>query len=402
MVWPPLPEPDKVEDSMHDSSSVAAGSTPLARGSQVDSGATLGTIARISSTASQCGKADAVEGGFVRRFYLQSCARELFKVERVGICLRRPVPGRLVDVCYAPASQSAHYGGLQVCGSVWLCPICASKVSERRRHELAAGVTSWRDQGGYFALVTLTLRHHKGHNLGSVLRVVKRGYELLRAGRWWEDLRRSAGVAGSVRSLEVTHGDNGWHPHLHVLFFLRHRPTPELADALKRRWMQCVASDGGSASYDHGCDVRETDEEVANYLAKYGREPAWTVSHEITKSVVKAGRVGGRTAFQLLADYAAGDDNAGRLFLLYGSAFKGQRQLYWSHGLRKLLGLADERSDVELAEEQSEVAEVLASLTFRQWQVVLGNDARADLLAVATSGDASAVREFLRDLGVVM
>jgi hypothetical protein len=328
----------------------------------------------------------------------------VFPRERVALCLRRPVPGRLVDVLYAPAARAGHYGGLQVCGSVWLCPVCASKVSERRRVELAAGVETWLARPGRpsCVLVTFTLRHSKGQNLVSVLRLVKRAYELLRKGRWWHSFAKNNGVAGSVRSLEITYGVNGWHPHLHVLFFLEGPPPAGFAEALKARWKQSVASDGGFASYNHGCDVRLTDKEVADYVAKYGREPAWTVSHEITKSVVKQARQGGRTPFQLLADFAGGDEEAGRLFLLYGCAFKGQRQLYWSQGLRDLLGLGRELTDDELAAGQDEIAVVLASLTPTQWRVVLGNDARADLLQVASTGDASAVREYLRGLGVVL
>lgn len=411
-------------------------------------GATLGTIARISSTASQSlreiqtlsplgasflggpggsppGVVRGVPGGdrersdrseasppaapraqgsgLLRRFELQSYARDIFKRERVAKCLRAPVPGRSVDVLYAPASGSGHFGGLQVCGSVWLCPVCASKVSERRRVELAAGVAAWgAEPARSCVLVTLTLRHKLGQSLASVLRMVKRAYDLLRAGRWWVELAASADIVGSVRSLEVTHGASGWHPHLHVLFFLSGPPPAGLEDALRARWVRCVAADGGFASYEHGCDVRHARGDVAAYVAKYGREPAWTVAHEVTKAAVKLGRGGGRSAFQLLADYALGDEDAGRLFLLYGCAFKGQRQLYWSHGLRSLLGLGEELSDVELAVEQSEIAVILASLTPAMWRIVLGNDARADLLQVASSGDAGAVREWLRGLGVVM
>ena len=376
-------------------------------------GAPLGTHARICSTASASLHVSttlkAAGGGvpaFVERFRLQSYARELLKAERVSFCLRRPIPKRDVDVMYAPASRSAHFSGLQVCASVWLCPVCAAKISERRRIELSAGVTSWRAVGPHsVVLVTLTLQHSRGQNLSSVLKTVKRAYHLLRRGRWWMQFSEAAGVVGSVRALEVTHGSNGWHPHLHILFFLSEPPSPVLPDVLKHRWMQCVASDGGFASYNHGCDVKVADDEIAEYIAKWGHEPTkpiWTASHEVAKAVVKKGRVGGRTAFQLLADFADGDEDASTYFLHYASVFKGERQLYWSQGLRELLGLAEEKSDQDLAEEQSEVAIILATLTWEQWRVVLGNDARADLLLVASSGDASAVRSWLAGLGVVL
>lgn len=364
----------------------------------------LGTIARNSSTASQCGKSTPSEPGFVRRFWLQSYARDLLPDERVAICLRRPIPQRSVDVCYAPASQSAHYGGLQVCASVWSCPVCASKVSERRRLELSAAVSAWRGAGCSVVLATFTLQHKAGDDLAAVLRLVKRSYELMRNGRAWVKLSSAVVMAGSVRALEVSHGSNGWHPHLHVLFFLGGPPgsSGELLEPIRQRWVDCVVRAGGYASYDHGCDLRLADDEVAAYVAKYGREPSWTAAHEVTKAVLKLGRAGGRSAFQLLADFAAGDIAAGDLFAHYARVFKGERQLFWSRGLRMLFGLADEQTDEEVATEQSEMAVILATLTPAQWRVVVGNDARADLLLVASSGDASAVRSWLAGFGIVV
>src|SRR5438552_1083589 len=69
------------------------------------------------------------------RWQLQREARALLPHERVAFCMRR-IQATTVDVFYSPQHQSAHYGGLMVCGSVWVCPLCAAKISERRRAEL--------------------------------------------------------------------------------------------------------------------------------------------------------------------------------------------------------------------------------------------------------------------------
>jgi len=106
------------------------------------------------------------------------------------------------------------------------------------------------------------------------------------------------------------------------------------------------------------------------------------------------------TPLQLLSDYFNGDVDAGRLWLQYALNFKGQHQLYWSRGLRALLGLEPEKSDEELAIEQEEIAVILASLSIGVWRVVVGNDARAELLQVASTGDKEQVFAFLRGIGV--
>src|SRR5712691_4776616 len=66
------------------------------------------------------------------KWQLQREAQALLPNERVAFCMRR-IQARTVDVLYSVQHQSAHYGGLMVCGSVWVCPLCAAKISEHRR-----------------------------------------------------------------------------------------------------------------------------------------------------------------------------------------------------------------------------------------------------------------------------
>jgi hypothetical protein len=284
-----------------------------------------------------------------------------------------------------------------------MCPVCAAKITERRRVELAAAVSTWRARGGDISLVTLTLQHTAADPLEVMLQAMADGVKRFRGGRTWQALMRDYAIAGIIRALEVTYGESGWHPHMHLLVFHDaqlgdrvHRMTHEL----KQRWSHVVAKSGRYASYDHGCDVRFTNEHIADYVAKFGREPKWTESHELTKAPAKKGRAGGRTPTQLLADYAAGDKEAGLLWRVYALLFTGKKQLVWSRGLRDLLGLNEEKSDEEVATEQSEIALLLAHLENEQWRAVIGNDARGELQAVADSGDVHQVVNFLADLGI--
>lgn len=375
-------------------------------------GAPLGTIGRTSSTASQSAKSIAS----VRRFMLQSAARDLMPREAVARCLRSPVPIRsYVDVLYAPEKASAHYGGLQVCKSVWMCPVCSAKISERRRADLTLGLKKWYEMAGErrVLLVTLTMSHKMNDNLSDVWRIGKKARKLLVSGRWANNFKAEHNIVGMVRSTELTYGVNGWHPHFHVLYFFdKEIAIVKFEDAIKRRWSACVASAGGKASYEHGCDVRYSDKEVSKYVAKFGKEPEWkdnnkelkdnkwSLSHEVTKGVTKTGRSGGLTPLQLLYDYSSGDSAAGRLWMQYAVNFKNERQLYWSNGFRKLLGLDEDKNDEELELEQTEVAIILAQLTHDKWRIVVGNDARAELLNVAASGDAYKVAQFLEELGI--
>lgn len=345
----------------------------------------------------------------IRRFALQAAARELLPREGVARCMRSVIPRPDapigVEVLYAPLKQAAHFGGVQMCKSVWHCPICAAKISERRREELSEALRIWSEEWTSethrLILVTFTLQHQAGENLRVVLDALRRARRLLTSGRGAQELADTHAVVGMVRSLEITHGQNGWHPHMHVLmFFDREVRIIAFEQVMKERWGQCVEAVGRYASWQYGCDVRFSDRDIAEYVAKWGKEPQWTPAHEVTKAVAKAGRKGGRTPLQLLSNYLSGDQAAGRLWLQYAVNFKGERQLWWSHGLRERLGLEAEKTDEEIAVEQEEIAVVLASLSVGAWRVVVSNDARGELLDVAASGDPAQVQAFLSRLGV--
>lgn len=323
-------------------------------------------------------------------------------MERVASCCRSPIPKRTVDIIHDPAHQRGFYAGLKICASVWMCPVCAAKITERRRLELAAAVSTWRGRGD-ISLVTLTLQHSADDPLEEMLDAITEAAKRFRGGKSWQALMREYAVVGIIRALEVTHGESGWHPHMHLLVFHDTQLAGRLGrmtHELKQRWSHVVAQSGRYASYDHGCDVRHTNEHIADYIAKFGREPRWTESHELTKAPAKKGRSGGRTPTQLLADYAAGDKEAGMLWRVYALLFTGKKQLVWSRGLRDLLGLNDEKTDEEVATEQSQIAILLAHLEREQWRAVVGNDARGELQAVADSGDVHQVVNFLADLGI--
>jgi len=310
-----------------------------------------------------------------------------------------------VDILYAPLKHAAHLAGVQSCKSVWLCPVCAAKISERRREDLALGLSNWLTfavgERRRVLLVTFTLSHDAGDNLSVVFGALKKARRLLVSGRSSAAFREQWGITGTIRALELTHGKNGWHPHLHVLMFFNCEvPILPFEAAIKARWSECVQSAGRFASWEHGCDVRFSDSDISAYIAKWGTDPTWTTAHEMTKSVTKRGRQKGRTPTQLLSDYLEGDDDAGRLWLQYGVNLKGERQLVWSKGLRQVLGLEAEKTDEEIADEQPEIAVILASLTMGAWRVVVANDARGELLEVAATGDPAQVEAFIMSLGV--
>ena len=373
----------------------AAAAAVAAGGAQVP----LGTYAK---SASASGGQHLAEASLVRRYALQSAARELLPGEkRLQGCVRW-LHSSTVQLLHVPRHQVGAFGGLQHCGSVWQCPVCSAKISERRRQDLAEGVERWQQRGGVVLLVTYTVRHHRADDLKSTLKGLLAARRRLLSCRWADGFTTRYGIVGRIRALEVTHGENGWHPHVHELVFLEGDVDRDaFLSELREQWSAQVLKVGLKGVNSHGVDVRFADLSVGDYVAKFGRERTWGPEHELTKSAAKVGKQGNRGPIGLLADYLAGDDRAGALWREYAQVFKGSRQLTWSRGLRGLLGFDQEQTDEEIAAELREDAELLEELSREEWQAVLGNDARAELLQVLGSGSVIRVREFLGSLGVL-
>jgi hypothetical protein len=283
-----------------------------------------------------------------------------------------------------------------------MCPVCSTRISEARKAELTGALNAAHEKGWTVALVTYTVRHDATDGLPALLAGIAGARQYACGGKVMHGLRRRAGWVGSVRALEVTHGEHGWHPHIHELVFLRSAEClDELTAELRRRWEVGLAHVGMRDVNEYGFDVQIADADVAGYVAKFGRDRAWNVEHELSKQTTKRGRnLSSRSPMQMLAAYAFEDDTAaGWRWMQYAQAMKGKRQLSWSKGLKAELGIvAAEKSDQELAEDAGALGVVLASLSAWQWAVILARDARAQVVNVAGAGDAVTLLSFVAGL----
>lgn len=354
---------------------------------------------------------DSVTATKRMRFQLQRAAQGLLPQERVKHCQRSTMSSSGVQVFRT--ADSASYVNLTTCGSVWHCPVCAAKITEGRREDLQQAINAWAKQGGEVSLMSLTYPHQITQGLAENLEKFGAALRKFKNSRLYKNTMTAIGSVGSIRALEVTHGNNGWHPHTHDLIFAS-KDQLELLQQLQSAWIETLIKVGiadRSQTNDMmqaAFDVRNGDY-AAEYVAKFGFEPAeksktitgehWGAARELTKSHAKVGkRLGGRTPFTLLKDYIEGDNDSGALFQEFGLHFKGKRQLFWSPKLRKALALSEEKTDEQIAEEPLPEREFVTKLDNDQWQLVLSRNARFEVLKAAQFDGAQGVAALLEEL----
>ncbi|WP_433506759.1 protein rep [Pseudonocardia halophobica] len=306
----------------------------------------------------------------------------------------------MLRVSATTGGRRAGVAGLQSCGSVWACPVCARRIAARRSADLQVVLDAVAEQGGGAALLTLTMRHHRGHDLKVLWDALSAAWGAVTSGRGWTADRERFGVLGWVRTVEATHGPNGWHLHVHALIMFDTPVSVELAGELAGRmfgrWARALGRRDLDAVADRGgLDVQvvrmagESVRATADYLSK--------ITLEVTSPSTKVSRDGNRSPFAILRDALAdGLADDVELWWSWEQASHGRRQLTWSRDLRAWAGLHREATDEEIVSEDLHGDDVLA-LEPQSWPLVRAEV--ADLLDALETGGVPAAARWLDSRG---
>lgn len=310
------------------------------------------------------------------RYACQSVARKAIPNERVSMCLRR-VNGNNVEVLKHRKTNKAFYSGLLVCGSVWNCPVCAAKISERRRKEIKQAFDMHKEDGGKIALMTLTFSHKKSDRLKVTIERFGQATQMFMRGGSFNEIRKAMDLIGRIRVYEVTFGDNGYHPHVHIaLFYNNDVDLNDMKNRMFELWNKACEKSGLSTSKKYGLDLQDGNE-AEKYLSKHG---TWSLEQELSKSHIKKAKNESMTPFDFLREYLLTDDKKYlKLFQEYAECFKGKRQIQWSQGLKKRF-IVQEKSDEQLAKEKTEEADILGLIDSEDWKQILKTESRSKLL----------------------
>jgi Replication protein. len=309
-------------------------------------------------------------------------AKELLpEIGRFHACHHNP-DKRALGIGVYVGDRSAWFGQVYRCGNVWTCPICSRRVSEHRREDIQHAIDNAIRRGWGVSLVTLTFPHGAGDQLADILEKFTKAQRSFKSGRAASKLRERIEFEGEIRTLEVTHGANGWHPHAHSIWITRKQYSQEGLEALESElyiaWRAaCIKAGLPEPSRDHGVDVRG-----AKYAAEYVAK--WGFATELAGGHSKRGKLKGRTPWQLLAGATEGAKRDEWLWREFALAFYGKRQLFWSRGLRKTLDLAPELTEQELLDlEDRRIERQIVVLDLDTWYVIRKSDSQGEVLRLA-------------------
>lgn len=274
------------------------------------------------------------------------------------------------------------FSGLFKCGSRWGCAVCGPMraAKEQERQERAIGLHLERHEGGVVLFWTGTMPHDWGDGLKESRKAVSGAWTATRGGRKVKRLEEELGYLGYVRAVDVTHGTNGWHPHIHALLFLSSDLSDEellaLEEALYRVWSRHIEGKGWrrpSRKFNRLERVRSAAD-VARYVARSAGMSLSDGGSAITREVVgghgKRAREGHRTVGQLYREAAETGDEAVIKLCLEAEVGLSRGQLVTSskyvQGLLKEVDeqLAQEEAERRELEEQERVLMVLLPLWF--------------------------------------
>jgi len=215
----------------------------------------------------------------------------------------------------------ATWRGLMTCGHIWTCPVCSANKRAARVGRIERAL---QQTGGRWQMLTVTLRHHEGMPLRELVRGLMAAWRRTRQGgkiqRIWQGR-----VSASVRALEVTHGANGWHPHVHVLLRTTEWSDDE-REALQDRWELAIVRELGEhvrpddlhgLTWSKPLDASSaSDRERGRYLAKAGLEVA---------GVAKQAK--GSSTWDIARRAVEGDSRGFWLWREFYEATKGRRAI---------------------------------------------------------------------------
>lgn len=326
--------------------------------------------------------------------------------------------------------KKAFYAGLMSCANSRTCPVCAAKINERKSNEMRTMANQAEAMGLKLSMMTFTAPHNAADKIEELVPKISESLAAFWRGAPAKRFKEKYGIVGHIRSFEVRYGENGWHPHFHIIVVSKNSlPTTKRCGRgvvlpvseqsgdwcwVLERWQAMTVKSGLSCPNEYGLDI-QNGSQAGEYITKFGsdgeiletkqgKKITWDMADEITKGNTKKGRKGSLSPWDLLALSVDADTDEEKrkakiMFLFYARAMVGVSQIKWSRGLRDFFGIGKEATDEEILHQEEDKADLLCHITPVEWKYIITNNLRSMVLELAENGGSEAVANFLFSIG---
>lgn len=309
---------------------------------------------------------------------------------RVWHCGKTPVSREIDSISYVCGEKGNNYfTNLQHCASYWVCPVCAGKIAHERTSEIYLALKEYLKQGYKIYFGALTLPHYQGERLDENLNILIEGFN------WVKEHRAVKSVLSDpliyLRSLEITYGENGFHPHIHPIFILPSDQSERYLNQFRKQYFSWLGLNSKMTAFTEQRAVKfelwdKKIETLSDYLCK------WSIGNEVGNGQSKKSKTAkGYTPFQILDLLADGKtwelkQDPEEVFKEYAHTIKGRRMLQSSRGFFETVKV-EVKTDEEIVEDDK-ITEKLFTVPLSVWNDVVRKDMIFDLIeAYQVGGD---------------
>lgn len=145
---------------------------------------------------------------------------------------------KVKDIIVITNGERGRILGTMHCNNPWFCPHCSTVQMSKHAARIATAIDALKRQGQFAIMLTLTIPHNKGLSCDEVTQILfNTWHEFINRGNHAKKTRHKQNRTYTtknpftqfctqlnckhrVRVIEYTWGNNGWHPHMHCLFWM--------------------------------------------------------------------------------------------------------------------------------------------------------------------------------------
>lgn len=240
------------------------------------------------------------------------------------------------------------------CASPWCCPSCSRKIRNAHTSNILRIAKHMQSNGFAGVFATLTFPHSL--DTKGVFRHATDLWRSITGNKSYKTLKKQFEIH-YVKAFEVTYSDAfGFHPHLHILFFVKHNSSDVSEFSDFELFSNKIRSIWSDANKKQGFDISE---DAQNYKYVFNKDLANPAEY-ITKlsAAFELSQSGNKTAnkksvnplqipLMIMEGVNVPVKNPERVFSDFAANTKKQRSITYSRGLFDLCGIDREQEKEE-------------------------------------------------------